>query len=72
VRMSDERITLEFLAEQQRRIIDEIGTLRDEVHVQGAIVRRLDNTNALLLEELRAIHGLLARLVERVRTLEER
>jgi hypothetical protein len=70
--MSDERITLEFLAEQQRRIIDEIGTLRDEVHVQGAIVRRLDNTNALLLEELRAIHGLLARLVERVRTLEER
>jgi hypothetical protein len=40
--------------------------------VQGAIVRRLDNTNALLLAELRAIHGLLARLVERVRMLEER
>jgi hypothetical protein len=41
----------------------------DELHVQGAITRRLD-TIRLLLDELRAVHNLLARLVDRVRAVE--
>jgi hypothetical protein len=70
--MSEERVTLEFLAEQQRRILADQLTLIDEVHVLGASVRRIDNTQGLLLEELRAIHSLLARIVDRVRVIEER
>ena len=78
--MSDERpVDLAFLAEQQQRILADQRLMLDELHVQGAIVRRLDNSQArldetmrLLLDELRAIHGLLARLVDRVRAVEER
>ena len=69
--MSEDRpaITLEYLAEQQRRMLTEQRALRDEMLVQGAIIRRLDST--ALLEELRAIHALLARVVDRVRPLED-
>jgi hypothetical protein len=72
--MSEERpvVTLEYLAEQQRRMLADQRTMHDEMLVQGAILRRLDGTQGALLEELRAIHGLLARVVDRVRALEER
>jgi hypothetical protein len=78
--MSDERpVDLNFLAEQQQGIIADQRLMLDELHVQGAIVRRLDNSQArvdetmhLLLDELRAIHRLLAHVVDRVRAIEER
>jgi hypothetical protein len=71
--MSDERpVDLAFLAEQQQRILADQRLMLDELHVQGAITRRLDTNFGLLLDELRAIHGLLARLVDRVRAVEER
>ena len=72
--MSDDRptITLDYLAEQQRRMLAEQRTMRDEMLVQGAIIRRLDGTQGPLLDELRAIHSLLARVVDRVRAVEER
>jgi hypothetical protein len=72
--MSDERptVTLEFLAEQQRRMLADQRTILDDINVLSAIVRRLDNTQGALLEEMRAIHALLARVVDRVRAIEER
>jgi len=68
--MSEKRVTLEYLAEQQRRMLADQRTMHDEMLVQGAILRRVDNTQGALLDELRAIHALLARVVDRVRALE--
>ena len=43
--MSEQRqVTLEFLAEQQHRILSEIRILRDDVDVLAASVRRIDNS----------------------------
>jgi hypothetical protein len=65
-------VTLEYLAEQQRRLLADQRTMLDELLVQSAIVRRLDTTQGALLEELRSIHSLLARVLGRVRAIEER
>jgi hypothetical protein len=72
--MSEERpvVNLEYVAEQQRRMLADQRTMHDEMLVQGAILRRLDGPQGALLEELRAIHGLLASVVNQVRALEER
>jgi hypothetical protein len=66
------RVTLKFLSEQQQRILADQRTMIDELHVQGAMVRRLDANFGLLLDEIRAVHQLLARLVNRVRAVEDR
>ncbi|HTT78811.1 MAG TPA: hypothetical protein VMF86_03945 [Stellaceae bacterium] len=77
--MSDEPVTLEFLARQQQRILEELGVVRDEMgsfrddmQVLTAMVMRLDGTVRLVLTELRAMHGQHQRLANRVRRLEER
>jgi len=69
--MADEPITLEFLARQQQRVLDEIGVVRDDMQVLTAMVMRLDGTVGLVLTELRAIHSQHQRLANRVRRLEE-
>ena len=38
------QVTLEFIAEQQHRILSEIGILRDDVDVLSASMRRIDNS----------------------------
>jgi hypothetical protein len=76
--MHDEPVTLEFLARQQRRILEEIGivrtemgSFRDDMGVLTAMVLRLDGTVGLVLTELRAMHSQHQRLANRVRRLEE-
>jgi hypothetical protein len=76
--MVDEPITLEFLARQQQRLLDEMGamrgemgTMRDDMQVLTAMVMRLDGTVGLVLTELRAMHGQHNRLANRVRRLED-
>ncbi len=69
--MADEPITLEFLARQQQRMLDEMGSVRDDMQVLTAMVLRLDGTVGLVLTELRAMHSQHQRLANRVRRLEE-
>jgi ElaB/YqjD/DUF883 family membrane-anchored ribosome-binding protein len=84
--VSEQRqVTLEFLAEQQHRILSEIRILRDDVDVLAASMRPIDNsydrlerrTEMVLTElremraELRAMHAQQDRTAARVRTLEE-
>ncbi len=69
--MADEPITLEFLARQQQRMLDEMGSMRDDMQVLTAMVMRLDGTVGLVLTELRAMHSQHQRLANRVRRLEE-
>jgi hypothetical protein len=68
--MADEP-DLKFLARQNERILTEIGTMRDEQRVQGAMIMRVDTTMALLLDELRATHAQIARMNDRLRKLED-
>ncbi len=70
--MADEPITLEFLARQQQRMIEEMSSMRDDMQVLTAMVMRLDGTVGLVLTELRAMHGQHNRLANRVRRVEER
>jgi len=55
--MADAPITLEFLARQQQRMLDEMGSIRDDMQVLTAMVMRLDGTVGLVLTELRAMHS---------------
>jgi hypothetical protein len=62
-----ETITLEFLAAQQQRVLDELGsvrvemaaqrtefvTIRDDITVLTAIVMRQENTLKAILDQLR-------------------
>ena len=77
--MADEPITLEFLARQQQRLLEEMslmrgemGSMRDDMQVLTAMVMRLDGTVGLVLTELRAMHSQHGRLANRVRRVEER
>jgi hypothetical protein len=70
--MSDEPTTLEFLARQQQRVLDELSTIGDNMQVLTAMVMRLDGTAGLVLTELRAMHSQHNRLANRVRPVEER
>jgi hypothetical protein len=77
--MSDAPITLEFLARQQQRLLEEMslvrgemGSFRADMQVLTAMVMRLDGTLGLVLTELRAMHSQHGRLANRGRHLEER
>ena len=74
-----ETITLEFLAAQQRRMIDDMALMRDDIKVLTAIalrhettLLRLDETLHGMLEQMRAMVAQNARVVDRVRGLDER
>lgn len=70
-------ITLEFLASQQVKLLDEaramrseMGQMRDDIRVMAAIVQRLDGTVQGLVSEVRAEHSRHDRLARRVDELE--
>ena len=69
--LSDEKITLEFLAEQNRRMQADLRMLIDDNQVSAAILRRLDNTVSALVDEIRAVHAQQNRTAARLRALEE-
>lgn len=69
--MSDEpTIDLAYIARSLDRLTTEVSTLRDDFNVAAAILHRLDNSHARVLEELRAIHRQQSRWAHRVEKLE--
>ena len=77
--MSDETVTLEFLAHQLRRVIDDIGALKDEMRVQTAVILRLerdaahrDERDAAMLNQLRAMVSQHQPFADRLTGLDER
>ncbi len=73
--MSDDRdepvIDRAFVGQALQRLIAEVASLRDDMHVMSAIVQRLDNSHGRLLEEVRAIHRQQSCFGDRLRQLEE-
>ena len=67
-----ETVTLEFLAAQQRRMLDEMASMRDDIKVLTAIVLRHEETLIRILEQLTAMVAQNARVVDRLRALDER
>jgi hypothetical protein len=67
-----ETVTLEFLAAQQRRMLDEIASVRDDIKVPTAIVLRHEETLIRVLEQMTAMVAQNARIVDRLRALDER
>jgi predicted nucleic acid-binding Zn-ribbon protein len=70
--------TWELLAQQQARILSELGSARAEradmradMTVLLAIVQRLDATVSGLTTEVRALHGQIARFRNRLDQMEE-
>ena len=63
---------LTLIARQQRLILSELGSMRDDMAVLTAIAMRQDGTLGALLTEVRAMHSQHSRLASRVRELEAR
>ncbi len=69
--MSEGTADLSLIVRQQRQILSDIGTMREDIAVLTAIVLRQDATLTALLNEVRAMHSQHSRLANRVRQLEE-
>jgi len=67
-----ETITLEFLATQQCRILDEIALMRDDIKVPTTIVLRHKETLIRMLEQMTAMVAQNSRIVDRLRALDAR
>jgi hypothetical protein len=63
-------VDLTLIAHQQRQIITDIASMRDDMAVLTAIAMRQDGTLTALLTEIRAMHSQHSRLANRVRDLE--
>ena len=64
-------VGLNFLAQQMERLITENATFRDELRVQTAIIMRLDAGQSALLAEVRAMHGQISPMNDRITKLED-
>jgi hypothetical protein len=63
---ADETITLEFLAEQQKQLLIEVRSMREDLDVTSATVRRMDGTLQGLVSEIRALAAQQSRLRQKV------
>ena len=63
---------LTLLLRQQRQMIADMASLRDDMGVMMAILQRLDGTVGGLVNEVRASHSQHSRLRSRVEALEQR
>ena len=71
--MSDEPVAdFSLIARQQRQMLMEMGTMRDDMTVMMAVLQRLDGTVTGLVNEVRAPHAQHSRLAHRVRELEQK
>ena len=48
--MSENPVTLDFLAHQQARLLDEMASFRDEMRLQIATLRRIDHNLSVFLQ----------------------
>ncbi len=73
--MNDEHpegtVDLACIGRSLQRLTTEVASLRDDMQVLTAIVHRLDNSHAPLLDEVRATYSQISRLANRVRELEK-
>ena len=64
-------VSLQFLAGQQAKIIDELPNMRADHAVLLAIVQHMDGTMTGWLNEVRTLHGQIGRFGHRIERLEQ-
>jgi hypothetical protein len=64
-------VDLAYIGRGVQWLTTEVASLRDDMQVLTAIVHRLDNSHARLLDEVRATHPQINRLANRARELEK-
>jgi hypothetical protein len=64
-------VTLEFLARQNERLLNDFAMQRDDISVLTAMVVRLETSTGTIVQELRAMQRQIARMNDRVRKLED-
>ncbi len=69
--MSDEPKDLGYLARQLQQLIDELGTMHDDVAALMAIVMRIDGTMTGVVRDIRALNAQLSLLAGRVTSVEQ-
>ena len=73
--MSDERretIDLAYIDRALQRLTNEVASLREQMDVQTAIILRHEETLKGILDQITAMVRQNARIVDRLRTVEER
>ncbi len=70
--MSDNPVTLEFLARQIQSLQDQMHDFREQMTVQTAILLRVETAQNSMAEQLRAMVRQHQRFDNRLRALEER
>jgi hypothetical protein len=69
--VSDEPKDLGYLARQLQQLIDELGTMHDDVAALMAIVMRIDGTMTGVVRDIRALNAQLSLLAGRVTSVEQ-
>jgi hypothetical protein len=73
--MSDERgetVDLAYIGRALQRLTTEVASLRDDMRVLTAIVLRHEETLIRMLEQMQAMVAQNARIVDRLRSVEDR
>jgi hypothetical protein len=69
--MADESVTLEFLARQNDRVLNEMASFRGDTTILTAIAMRVDASVSSLTVEVRALRSKLDGIDNRVNKLED-
>jgi hypothetical protein len=64
-------VDLSFITSRLDRLLIDVAAMRDDIAVLAAMVTRQDATINALVQEMRITHQQIARIVDRVRRLEE-
>ena len=64
-------VDLAFVGRALRRLTDDVAGLRDEMRVQTAMILRIEGNLNGVVDQMRAMVAQHARLVDRVRQLED-
>ena len=67
-----EQPDLNFLGRRLERVQSDVAAIRDEMHVSSAMQRRTDGLISTLIEEVRAVRDMLARLSDRMGKIDDR
>ena len=68
--MSEGSVDFGLISRQQRQVVSDMASLKDDMVVMMAILMRLDGTVSGLVNEVRAQHSPVSQLGSRMRTLE--
>lgn len=68
--MTEETITLDFIARQNKQLMTQVASLREYVELQFTMIRNRDNQLSSIQAELQALEQVISRHGKRIEELE--